>query len=292
MAVTKRRYRLLADFHRVSRFLDEVYSLDGLNSYLLQPFFEYAHTHPMFQHQLTHRFGLWEEADNLVAVACYEMGLGEAFLSLRDGYSGLLPAMLDHAEQELASVEDGQRALGVWIMAAEEKKRSLLQQRGYQLASSEPVTTFPYHRAFPSSPLPDGFQILSLEDENDIAQIHACLWKGFDHGPTPDNDLDCRLLMQSGPNFRSDLATVVKAPNGDYACFAGMWLNEANHYAYLEPMATVPEYRRMGLATAALVAAMEKTKRLGAEYCFGGSPRFYTAIGFDVIGQRELWQQR
>lgn len=55
--IYKRRYKLLADFTKVQEFLTEIYSLDTLNSYLLPQFFEYAHTHPFFNHKLTHRFG-------------------------------------------------------------------------------------------------------------------------------------------------------------------------------------------------------------------------------------------
>jgi predicted N-acetyltransferase YhbS len=95
--------------------------------------------------------------------------------------------------------------------------------------------------------------------------------------------------MQSGPHFRKDLTTVIKAPNGDYACFAGMWLDETCRYAYLEPLATVPAYRRLGLATVALTAGMKKTQALGATYCFGGEREFYTALGFEADCQRELW---
>ena len=87
------------------------------------------------------------------------------------------------------------------------------------------------------------------------------------------------------------MTTVIKAPDGDYACFAGMWFDERNNYAYLEPLATVPAYRRMGLAKAALVEAMEKTKELGAAYCFGGVPEFYAALGFAAISQREMWKK-
>lgn len=59
----------------------------------------------------------------------------------------------------------------------------------------------------------------------------------------------------------------------------------------LEPLATVPRYRRMGLATICLMEAMRKTKALGAEYCFGGSREFYTDIGFEHIGNRQLWEK-
>ena len=85
----------------------------------------------------------------------------------------------------------------------------------------------------------DRYLIISLEDENDYKKINDCLWKGFNHGDNPDDDIDRRIHMQCGPNFRKELTTVIKAPNGDYACYAGMWFDEKNNYAYLEPLATV-----------------------------------------------------
>jgi len=78
--IYKGRYKLLADFTKVHSFLTDIYSPYTLNSYLLPQFFEYAHTHPFFNHKLTHRFGLWEDNGELVGVACYEMNIGECFL--------------------------------------------------------------------------------------------------------------------------------------------------------------------------------------------------------------------
>lgn len=287
--IKNRRYKLLDDFKMVSQFLDDIYNLETLNSYMLQQFFEYAHTHPYFDHQLTHRFGLWEKEDELVGLACYEMGLGECFLSVRDGHNNLLPEMLEYAEKELSKLKDDKRELNVWITSKEKVKKDLLQRNGYKKVHTEAITIFSYDIDFVEVELPKGYSIISLEEENDIKKIHTCLWKGFDHGPNPDNDYDGRLLMQSGPNFRKDLATIIKAPNGDYACYAGMWFDKQNEYAYLEPLATVPEHRRKGLGTIALTEAMKKTKTLGAKYCFGGAVDFYEAIGFETVCLREKW---
>lgn len=289
--IYKRRYKLLADFTKVQEFLTEIYSLDTMNSYLLPQFFEYAHTHPFFNHKLTHRFGLWEDAGKLAGIACYEMNIGESFLVTDREHTYLLPEMLAYAEKELSVVNNNKRTLSVWVTDKEADKIELLLQNGYKKVHTEPVRIFPYNKPFPDARLPDGFTIISLEDENDYKKIHECLWKGFGHGDNPDDDIDCRIHMQSGPNFRKELTTVIKAPNGDYACFAGMWFDEKNKYAYLEPLATVPEYRRMGLATIAVVTGMKKTKELGAKYCFGGVPEFYTAIGFETICNREMWKK-
>lgn len=199
--------------------------------------------------------------------------------------------MLEYAEKELVAISDGKSILSVWITDKEKVKSLLLQKKGYKKVHIEPVTIFSYNKDFVEVDLPQGYSLFSLEEENDIKKIHACLWKGFNHGPNPDDNYDGRMLMQSGPNFRKDLTTVIKAPNGDYACYAGMWFDNQNKYAYLEPLATVPEHRRKGLATIALTEAMKKTKELGAKYCFGGVSEFYKSIGFETICLREKWEK-
>ncbi len=283
---------MLADFEKVCQFLDDNYNLETLNSYLLRPFFEYAHTHPYFNHQSTPRFGLWEDGGKLVGLACYEMDLGECFLSVREGYDHLLYDMLEYVEKELVAISDDKRILSVWITDKEKVKSQLLRKKGYKKVYTEPITIFSYDKDFVEVDLLEGYSLYSLKEENDIKKIHACLWKGFDHGPDPDDDHEGRLFMQSGPNFRKDLTMIIKAPNGDYACYAGMWFDDQNKYAYTEPLATVPEHRGKGLATIALIEAMKKTKELGAKYCFGGVPDFYKSIGFETICFREEWKKK
>lgn len=289
--INKRRYKLLTDFTQVHSFLTDIYSLDTLNSYLLPQFFEYAHTHPIFNRNLTPRFGLWENSGKPVGIVCYEMDLGQSFLVTDSEHPYLLDEMLEYAESELSVINDNKYTLSVWVTDKETDKLELLSKKGYTKVLHKPVKTFSYDKSFVDLKLPNGYKIISLEDENDLKKINICLWKGFNHGNNPDDNIDGRLLMQSGPNFRKDLTTVIKAPNGDYACFAGMWFDEKNSYAYLEPLATVPEYRRMGLATIALTEGMKKTKALGATYCFGGEAKFYTAIGFETICHREMWKK-
>lgn len=290
MSVKCRRYKLLGDFEKVCDFIADQYNAADFNGYLLQPFFEYAHTHPAFNHKLTHRFGIWEDNAVIIAVACYEMNVGECLLSAKKGYEYLFNEMLLYAEKELSVFENDKHILRV-MTTDKQNLDNILLRNGYKIAYSEPITIFPYKKGFVKKKLPDGFSIISLEDENDFEKINACLFKGFDHGPNPDNDFDCRMLMQSAPRFRKDLTTIIKAPNGEYACFAGMWVERQNKYAYLEPLATVPEYRRIGLATIALTEAMRKTIKDGAVYCFGGVREFYYIYGFDTVGYRNMWEK-
>lgn len=292
MSITKRRYSVLADFQRVHDFLTRSYDKETLNSYLLPQYFEYAHHLQWFDWLRTPRFGVWEEDGAIVGIACYEMRPGEVHLHTDKAHTALLPELLSWAEAELCSVtEDGKRSLKVWITDKEPNKKAMLEGRGYGLCCTEPVKIFDYKNPFAERKLPDGFTLID-GTKVDIPKLSACFWAGFDHTepPPPDND-DGNLMSLTAPRSDPSLVTIAVAPNGEYACALGMWFDEQNHYAYLEPLATPPAYRRMGLATICLTEAMKKTKALGAQYCFGGGREFYTCIGFDHVCSRELWEK-
>jgi predicted N-acetyltransferase YhbS len=297
MGIINRNYKLLSDYNKVFAFLTDLYNIETLNSYLLPQFYEHAHTSPKFSYKLSSRFGLWEEDDNLVGIACYEMNLGECFVCIKKGYDMLLPEMVRYSEKNLSAVIENKNCLTIWVAEKEEIKKEILGKMGYKRNGISSVNIFPYSKPFPQKDLPKGFSVISLNDENDYEKIHACLWKGFDRGPDVKNDsgdiynVDGRILMQSGPTFRKDLTTIIKNAKGEYVCYAGMRIDDKNNYAYLEPLATVPEYRRMGLATIALTKAMEKTKELGAKYCFGGNREFYSSIGFEILTNIETWKK-
>jgi len=232
--------------------------------------------------------GLWEKNGNIVGIAAYEMKLGEAHLHATQPF--LLPQMLDWAEREISVEKDGKRTLKVWITEKEPQKRDLLKANGYSLVHSEAVTVFRYTNDFIDRPLPKGYKIID-GTQVDYAKLAECYWRGFNHeGEMPADNIEGNKKSSNAPRANKSLMTIIVAPNGEYACALGMWLDEQNGYAYLEPLATVPQHRRKGLATIALTTAMKKTKALGAEYCYGGAGEFYTAIGFETINRRELWQ--
>lgn len=292
MDITQRRYKILSDFEKVSQLLRNNFVKYQKNGNMCQPRWEYLHMHPWFNFKLAHRFGVWEKGDEIVAVACYETDLGDCFLITKIGYEFLRKEMVDYAEQELFKINDKQkRELNIWVYDYETDVNEYLKKKNYIIKHSEPTKIYEYKKGFITKALPSGFSVVSLEDECDIKKINSVIWKGFNHGDTPDNDLDSRLHSQSAPNFRKDLTIVVKAPDGEYACFCGMWLDGVNDFAYLEPLATIPQYRGMGLATVALMESMKRTQKFGATYCFGGENEFYSKIGFEQIHYYQQWNK-
>ena len=146
-------------------------------------------------------------------------------------------------------------------------------------------------KTIPEVLLPEGFTIKSLAEENDFHKINQVLWRGFNHeGPAPEEEVQGRREMQQAPNFRKDLNIVVVAPEGHYVSYSGIWYVEDNRLAYVEPVATDPDYRRMGLGKAAVLECVRRVSELGAEVVWVGSGQeFYKAIGFTKMFAIHPW---
>jgi ribosomal protein S18 acetylase RimI-like enzyme len=240
------------------------------------------------------KIGIWEDAGDIVGVAHYESILGEAFFQIHPDYTHLKPIMLEYAETHLCGqTESGERYVRAYINDFDLEFETLVESRGYEIAEqyTGPVTEFVIPVQVPEIVLPEGFRIKSLAEDNNLRKIHGVLWRGFDHaGEPPEEGIEGRRKMQSGPNFRKDLTIVVEAPNGNFVSFCGMWYESENRIAYVEPMATDPEFRRMGLGKAAILEGIRRCGVLGATVIYVGSDQeFYRAIGFKKRFDRRCW---
>lgn len=289
-----KRYNILEDYSEVYGFLQDTYNLETLNSYLLPQYFEYANYSPWFQRDEAHRMGIWKEESKIVAFAAYEMFPGTVHLHTRTGYEFLYPEMLAWAEKELAVVVEGRNVLKVCVTSNEENKIRLLEENGYELSAtkSSDIQVFSFENEFVQTALPEGYRMINGNDA-DFEKVALCFWEGFGafQGEMKPEYVEGYRRIFSSPNGDKSLMTIIVEPEGEYACALGMWVDYTNHYAYLEPMATRPKYQGLGLGKAALLAAMEKTKQLGATYCFGGSVPFYKAIGFKKIASLDTWEK-
>lgn len=279
---------MLSDFEKVSSFYIENYKIP--NWFHTKTCFEFSHTHGNFNHKRAHHFGIWEENGQIVATACFEIDIGVYIPFIKEGYEFLQTEMLRYAEKELCLFSDNNYSLDIFS-TDKQNLDNFYSANGYSVVYSRPVLVYPYDKGFLDCSLPEGFSIISLTDENDTEKIDRCLWTAFRNEPYIKVSSDERLHKQSGPNFRKDLVSIVKAPNGDYACYAGMWIDEVNGFAYLEPLGTAPEYRRMGLAKATLMDAMKKTVPFGAKYCYCGGLDYYRSLGCEQIGTMNVWRK-
>ncbi|MBI5831460.1 MAG: GNAT family N-acetyltransferase [Armatimonadetes bacterium] len=296
MTVTSCAYHSERDFDRVHAFLTSLYRPRHVDGQWFAPIFEYGVTHPFFDGAHAHRFRLWYAGDRLVALACYELYLGEAFFAVAPGCDDLFGAMLDHAEAHLAKAEpDGRRVLNAFVTDRQPAWLTQVAGRGYERSPHDdrPMSVFDIPRPFPAIALPDGFRLLTLAEDNDLAKLNRVLHRGFGHGDEPDEGTaEMRLAMQRGPHYRRDLQVAVQAPDGQWVAFAGMWYDETNRFGYVEPVCTDPDYRRLGLGRAAVLDGIRRCGELGAEVAYVGTTMpFYLSFGFQPLGRQECWRR-
>ncbi|MDD3832042.1 MAG: GNAT family N-acetyltransferase [Clostridia bacterium] len=283
-----RRYCFLSDFSKVYNLCVKCYTIAGDNG-ICAPYWEYGQSSGDADVLNFHRIGLWEDDGELVGVATYETQLGEAFFILDPQYSALAEEMLIYAETQLC---DKENKLCLNLSSGQTQFIALAKQGGYSLLGKYPEKVFSYGKCINYS-LPCGYRFLdNVTELIDIAKLDVCLHYGFDHEGEPDGDLDFRIHMSVTPNFRSDLCCIVVDNDGNYVCYAGIWVVPDNKLAYLEPLCVHPLHRKKGIAAAAIAELIRRTTPLGCNHITGGSGDFYTAIGYQTVGYSEVWGKK
>jgi predicted N-acetyltransferase YhbS len=243
--------------------------------------------------------GVWEnEAGQIVGVVNIEhpdpthRGWGEAFFQRHPGYDFLLPEMLDFAEANLRNRE--RNLLFIPIYDYDEAFQAVVRGRGYHRNDEytlwDSVSTI--QGELPEYTLPEGHRLQSMADENDLERRRKAFGLGFNH-PDPKEwpSLLAYQEMQKAPDYRKDLDLYVVAPDGEFAAFCVIWWDEHNHMAMLEPVGTVPEHRRKGLARAVVLEAIRRVAALSAEKVLVGSDQaFYLSLGFEIKYAQHHWK--
>ena len=276
MNITHRQYRLLSDHMAVYQFMTEIYERDWRNG-VPAPFMEYALCSDWMDKSYVHRNRIWFDGEQIVALVFYENPVTDVYFSLRPGYECLAEEMIAYAESGMPRKDGKQRLV---IFGAQEALIEAAKKAGWrrEFGYWEKVRDFsePLERA-----LPDGYRF--AQAPLDIAKCCECCWKGFDHeaeeGPW-DGDIEYTGALLTAPHDTSCLDVAIENEAGEYVCYAGMWWTPENKLAYMEPLCTVPEHRRKGLAAAAMSELYRRIKELGATHMTGGGDPFYDKVGF------------
>jgi predicted N-acetyltransferase YhbS len=72
-----------------------------------------------------------------------------------------------------------------------------------------------------------------------------------------------------------------------------MWYDKRSKSALVEPVATEPAYRKMGLGKAAVLEGIKRCGELGATRAIvGSSQQFYYNIGFRPYATSTWWKEK
>ncbi len=290
--IITRPFSVLADCGKIYQFMLDIYERDWRNG-VPAPFFEYAYSSFAYWMDITYSYKnrIWEDNGEIVAFCFYESPVTDIFFSLKPGYEELAPEMIAYAD---ACMPIKNEKIKLTLFVGQDALISAAKQAGYYQESESLDMQFDFDDEL-DYPLPEGFHFVG-PDEYDIDKISKCCWKGFDHeqneGPWDHQYEQSNYLIEVAPHATPNLAAIIADEKGEYACFAGMWWTPENKLAYMEPLCTIPEYRRKGLAAAALSELYRRTKALGATHMTGGDNGFYKAIGYKPAEKWTRWKKR
>lgn len=238
---------------------------------------------------------LWENgAGKIVAVTALEYPwLGDVFFLRHPEYDYLLEEMFEDAEENLVSPE--KKTLQTHIFDHDKAFLSAAQKRGYQKHAEwgEDISVYTLKNGVPVPQLSPSFTIQSMADENDLEKRRKAFGRGFNHeDPIKWPSLYSYQELQRAPDYRPELDLYVKSPDGEFVSFCIVWWDAKNQIATLEPVGTVPDYRRKGLAKAVVYEGIRRAAALGAKRVLVGSGQeFYLDIGFEKIRTCYTWKK-
>ncbi len=295
MSVQFRNYTeqagITEDYHRVRAFLIRL----GYSEFTYARW-DWMATHGYLDKSAVGKIGIWEVDHEIVGLATFDCQLGKAFCLTLPEYASLKKEMLLYSLERLSKDKE----FGVVIKDTDFLFQDIAARLGFTATEEKECdAAFYCDKTSMDYELPKGFRITTMKETYDLYQYGCVLWKGFNH----ERDGEGRFIASKErekeaeeemlrPNVDLNLKVAVMAPNDNFVSYCGMWYDPDADYAVIEPVATDPEYRRMGLGRAAVLEGIRRVNALGAKLALvGSSQQFYYSIGLRPYTTSTLWRK-
>lgn len=277
--------RMCDEFFAVIEFLKR-YGAKGYNKNWHWARWEWLISHPSLNESTLPSIGLFMDDGKIVGLVTHDMRT-PAYIILNPQYDYLKPKMVDYAIAELSHESTSS------IFADEDDKAliSAVKEKGYSMTADSEYTLeldcsqrLSYH-------LGSNFLLTDYDTDKNLMKYTTVIHKGFGNEGEPAQLTESDIPEQ--PNFNPKLALFLVAPGGDYAAHCGIWYSPDTKICYVEPVATIPEYRKRGLGKAVVLEAINRCNNMGAQKAIViSNQRFYYQIGFQEYSVHHLWKKK
>ena len=160
---------------------------------------------------------------------------------------------------------------------------AFVEARGYSFAEHSFSLTRHDLQQLPDAPLPAGFHFhqATAEDAAQLADVH-------NHSFTSKWNAESYREVFASPHMEYEI--VVVAPDGRFAAFTNVWVDDVNRSLLFEPVGTHSDFRRRGIGKALMTHAMKRMRaERGIERAYVGheplaknpaSGPLYASLGF------------
>jgi ribosomal protein S18 acetylase RimI-like enzyme len=296
MPVVSRGYDPDLDFQRVMGFLRDSFAETGSLHNWLPPRFENSRA------EMAAGTRLWEEVGGpeprIVAVANPEVRF-LYFIQMDPDYAYLegevVGWIVDYCTTQKASSEE--LKISVVALEGNQEREVALREHGFERGQVYGILRLRnVDTPIPDFRSPEGYVIRSVRPEEDFDRIAAAIRVVFGHGEWFTGQVLEGLSRASF--YREDLDLVAVASDGSIASFCTFRMDPPSRVTELEPMGTLPEHRRMGLAKALLSEGFRRLANYDPTLLYiGGAAdtpeanRLYEVTGFNEMYDYYYWHK-
>lgn len=272
------------NYNMLSQFFEK-YTGNGLQENWHIGRLDWMLNHEYTNPKLLNLIGIWAEENEAVGTVIFDTDYPPVYFLCKPGYEHLYEDMYQYAEKVFKT--DKWCENGYWLKTVikdeDVVQAKFLKDKGFVFdgypedileLKCNAKNKFDYL-------LPKDFTITTFETEKNYEKYAELLYKGFDHEGEEEADVTYESVAFREPHWNDSLKILVKSSNGEWVCHCGIWYVPGDATAYIEPVVTIPKYRKMGLAKAAIYEAVNRCADLGAKRAIVISDMdFYYKIGF------------
>lgn len=254
-------------------------------------------THSYLDQSNLIKIRLWEVQDEIVGLVTFDTVLDTAYCITLPNYEYLKTEMFKYIDENYCV----NNLIKVVIPMNDLETKKIVYQNGF-CATSKAEHDAVYYKGTSSLQyiLPDGYKMISMVDGFDPYEYLNCLWKGFNHevngeGPLVYGESEKRQAEMEMHRENVDLSLKLAIVNseGHYVAYCGLWYDKQLDFGLIEPLATIPECRRLGLAKALVYEGVKRVFNQGADRVFVGSNQaFYYSIGMFPYQTHTIWEKK
>ena len=278
--------RMCKEFYDVIDFLKK-HAAKGYNKNWHWARWEWLLGHLNLNEATLPSIGLFMDGEQIVGLVTHDMR-EPAYIILNPHYAHLKPKMVDYSLKEF--IHNGVSSLFV-----DENDADLLaavKDNGYSLTeNSEYVLALDCSEKL-SYDLEIQFTITDFYTDNNVDKYVEVIHKGFENEGKPSKGLK-ETDFPEKPHKNPNLTVFIVAPNGEYAAHCGTWYNTDTKTCYVEPVVTIPEFRKHGLGKAVVYESINRCIEMGANKAIViSNQKFYYQIGFEKYSVCSLWEKK
>lgn len=294
------RYRKAEDFYRAQAALMQWVKRAGHRNYLHKGDIGHRLFNNCYGFDPAEVFRYWLDADGEIAAFAL-LSAQRHFLELHLApplmCSSLHGALFQYCEGAIRRfgerIGKPLKEIALEADSRDSKYVDFIRARGYSLDKHSITMTRHDLQSLPAAELPPGFRFhdATAADAEQLADVHnhtfTNKWNATSYGE-----------VFRAPHMERELVAV--APDGRFAAFTNIWLDDVNRSLLFEPVGTHSDFRRRGIGKALMVYAMKRVRAAGSIDCAyvcheppaenPASSALYASVGFEEL--REFYMFR